>query len=160
MLLFYFANIWTVSLTRTQDEFSKASMEDASLWHLRNRLLDAIQDQSTKGTGWFEIEDPVTVDSIVNTYGSALNRKILNSCASRPHTVMEILAIAKIPQTTGYRKIMSLIKYNFLFAHHAVQRSDGKQTVRYLTSFKEIEFHMSENRELIRVKFQENFLQR
>lgn len=147
-----------MSLTRAKEEISKESVDDARIWQLRNRLLDAIKATTPKERGWFEMKDPSIVDAIVSTYGNSLNRKILNSCSSMPHTVMEILAITKIPQTTGYRRIMSLIKDNFLFAHHTFQRKGGKQIVRYLSMFKEIEFQMSENQELIRVKFQENFL--
>lgn len=144
-----------MSLIRVRDEISKEGIGDTSLWQLRSRLLDAIQSQATKETGWFEIKDPVMVDMIVSKYGNALNRKILNFCARKPHTVMEILEVTKVPQTTGYRKIMSLIKNNFLFAHQMVQRSGTKQVSMYASTLKEIEFHMSENQELIRVKFQE-----
>ncbi len=133
--------------------------DDTSLWHLRDRISDVI-DQSTGGTGWIYLKDRSIIDTIVRTYGDALNRKILNACASRPRNMMEIIAVTKIPQTTCYRKITSLMRDNFLFVHHMVPRRGGKQIIRYMSSFKEIQFHVSEKRELVRVKFQETFLQK
>ena len=121
---------------------------------MRNKIVEIARDQAS--SGWIEISDPAMVDTIVSTYGNALNRKILNSCATKPHTMMEILKAIKMPQTTGYRRTIYLIKGQFLFSHNEVH-SGGKQIKRYLSTFKEIEFHISKDQELIRVKFQSSW---
>ena len=144
-----------MGLTRHEDELSEGILDDTRLWHLRNRLLEAIE-QSSKNSGWIEIENPATAEAIVSIYGNSWNRKILNICIRQPHTIMEILRFAQTPQTTGYRRIISLVKGNFLFGYNTVRRTHGKTITRYLATFKAIEFQISENKELIRVKLQDN----
>lgn len=152
--------IRTVSLIESEGEFSKGSVDNTVIWQLRNKLLEAIGKQSAKESAWIDIKSLDMVDTIVSIYGNALNRKILKSCVSKPHTMMEILSITNTPQATGYRKITSLIRDHFLFGYHTVQRKKGRKTISYLSTFKEIEFRMSENQEMIRVKLQDNFLQK
>lgn len=149
-----------MSLIESKGEFDKGSVDDTVTWQLRNKLLDAIMEQSAKGSAWIDIKNRDMVDAIVSTYGNALNRKILKSCVNKPHTIMEILGIINTPQATGYRKITSLISDHFLFGYYTVQRRHGRKTISYLSTFKEIEFRMSENQETIRVKLQDNFLQK
>ena len=144
-----------MSLAKHIDEFGRDHTWGTSLVHTRNRLVDAIKNQSAQGSVWINIEDPAMVGAIMSTYGDAINRKILDSCMSEPHTMMEILSITGISQTTGYRKIMSLIKDHFLSAHHMVRRSGGKQVSKYIATFKELEFYILKNQELIRLKFQD-----
>lgn len=144
-----------MSLTESSNEFSRENIRGPGLVHVRNRLVEAIKDQSAPYSVWVNIEDPSMAYTIVSTYGDALNRRILDSCISDPHTIMEILNTTGISQTTGYRKIVSLIKNNFLLSHHMVRRSGARQVNSYISLFKEIEFHMSKNQELIRVKFQD-----
>jgi hypothetical protein len=144
-----------LSLTKTGYDFSKESIDTSNLVQIRNRLVEATKAQSEPGSLWVNITDTVMADAIMTTYGDALNRKILDSCVSEPHTIMEILNITKISQTTGYRRLLLLIKDNFLVSHHMVQRSGAKQVSSYISTFKEIEFRMSQNQELVRVKFQD-----
>ena len=143
-----------MSAIKPDEQFVKGTIYDTSLVHMRNKIVEAARDQAS--SGWVEIKDPAMVDTIVSTYGNALNRKILNSCATKPHTMMEILRSTKVPQTTGYRRTLYLIKGQFLFSHHEIQRG-GKQIKKYLSTFKEIEFHISKDQELIRVKFQNSW---
>lgn len=147
-------NCVVANMMKPDEQFIKDAIYGTSLLHMRNKIVETARDQIS--SGWIEISDPAMVDTIVSTYGNALNRKILNSCATKPHTMMEILKAIKTPQTTGYRRTIYLIKGQFLFSHHEVQ-SGGKRIRRYLSTFKEVEFHISKDQELIRVKFQNSW---
>ncbi|MGI0087154.1 MAG: hypothetical protein ACREBI_04230 [Nitrosotalea sp.] len=144
-----------MSLTKSKEEFGNDNTNGPSLLHMRDRLVKAIKEQASLGFVWTNIENPAMTYAVLSTYGNALNREILDSCMSEPHTMMEILEITKIPQTTGYRRITSLIKDHFLSAHHTVQRDGAKQVGTYISTFKEITVHISKNQVHVRVKFQD-----
>lgn len=149
-----------MSLARPRESVGKGGIGDATIWQLRNELLEGIGDLTAKESGWIEIRDPPMVDRIVSTYGNSLNRKILNSCLNSPRTMMEIVNVTGIPQTTGYRKITSLISHNFLFANQLVPLNERRHVMSYLSAFKEMEFHMTENQEWVRAKVRKEFCQK
>jgi hypothetical protein len=144
-----------LSLTKPDYGFNKEEFAGSSIIQVRNKIVEAVKEQSESDSAWVNVKDPAMASTIMNIYGDALSRKLLNSSIGEPHTIMEILNITKVSHTTGYRRLLSLIQDNFLLAHHMVQRSGGKQVTSYMATFKEIEFHMSKNQELVRVKFQQ-----
>jgi hypothetical protein len=110
---------------------------------MRNKVLDSIEHEQQISDEWIRIEDDITIDAILRTYGNTLNRKILRSCSLLPMAIMEILKTSGIPQTTGYRRIISLINNRFLVSYDKVQRKRSKRTTRYVSSIKRLKIEMS-----------------
>ena len=101
--------------------------------------------QDDHNNNWLEISDPAATNLIMNTLGDVLNRQILGCVTSEPKTVMKIVSECKIPQTTGYSKIMGLIEYRFLIPYDTVQKIKGRQVNRYFSTLKELRIGMSES---------------
>ena len=61
-----------------------------------------------------EIKDKLLVEQILNLLGNKETRKIIEETGKKPLLISEILQICKLSQTSGYRKINSLIRNGFL----------------------------------------------
>ena len=114
--------------------------------HLRNKLVNAVREhQGSFDEKFFEITDKQMSDSIINTYGDELNREILRLVTSTPHTVMEIISKCNDPQTSIYRRILKLIKNDFLIQVDSGRKERSKESKRYMSTFRNVFFHISED---------------
>jgi hypothetical protein len=59
--------------------------------------------------------------------------------------VYDILKESKIPQTSGYRKINSLIEKGILVIDGHVETNDGKKINKYKTSFQNARINIIKN---------------
>ena len=86
--------------------------------------------------------------------GSVLEdkKKILTAVLDEPHIISEILDICSIPQTSGYRKINSLINDGLLTTKGFITTSDGKRVNKYISVFDNVRINIIKNKVIVKVK--------
>ena len=121
--------------------------KDALHVEMQKKIIDAIKNYHVSDPKWIEIKDTHIANLIMKFYGDKINRKILNCVIHSPKTVMEILQECKISQTTCYRKILVLIKNQFLVHYDTVRRYGSKPAPRYISAIRglQIEINDSDN---------------
>lgn len=107
---------------------------------------------------WISIRDDDLAIIFLESFGDPDKKAILNAVLDRPHIVADILKICKIPQTSGYRKINSLIKDGLLVANGQTVTSDGKKVTKYETLFKNINIEIEKNSVRVKIQIKKNSL--
>jgi hypothetical protein len=106
---------------------------------------------------WTTIEEHSLVKLILESFIDEDKREILNSVTDRSLTISEILKICKIPPTSGYRKINSLIESGLLEIEGLVTvEKNRKRTYRSL--FKIVTVEINKDKITIKVKFTKKML--
>ena len=110
-----------ISITQSMEQFQKidAVLREffgAGADGLEKKFLSNICKTKTKSktSNWFTIEDNAVNQTILESYGEDDKIRILNCVSDEPKIISEILSDCKIPQTSGYRKINSLINDGLL----------------------------------------------
>lgn len=94
---------------------------------------------------WITIRDSVLIGIILEAFGDCDKKKILTSIMNESKTVYDILKDCKIPQTSGYRKINSLIKNGLLLIDGFVETQEGKKTNKYRSVFPNVQINIIKN---------------
>ena len=116
-------------------------------------ILELVGNQSTL---WATIEDPNSVDIILQSYGDRQKRLILNCVQTEPLTYSEILDICKIPHASLYRKIVALTQAGLLVESFTTKEDTCRKMPKYKTPLEDIQIVIEENRVSIRVKLDKN----
>jgi len=94
---------------------------------------------------WFEINEPAIVNLILETYGDEIRRKILQHVIDVPRIVTDLIPLCGIPQTSAYRKIMSMVDNHLLTPCDSyVGKRNGRIITRYISTFKNIKIEIKE----------------
>ena len=104
----------------------------------KNRTKSA----KTKSTKWITIKDPILTESILEVIGDSDKKRIFESIMDESKTVYDIISECNIPQTSGYRKINSLIKNGLLSISGHVETHDGKKVNKYKSIFQNIRINI------------------
>ena len=104
-----------------------------------------------------KIIDQKLIDLIIESCGDSEIRKILNCVFNNDLTIPQILNEAKIPKTSGYRKIENLI-INGLIFESGIIRSESKRISKYKCVFDEIKIKQKENNITIEEKKKKKIL--
>lgn len=115
-----------------------------------NKIV-VMNETKNKEKKWFTIEDPKLTKLILESLGDEDKKNIINSVIDEPRIISEILELAVIPQTSGYRKINSLIQNGILVPHGYAMTSDGKKITKYKSIFENIKIQFEKNRIKINV---------
>ncbi len=94
---------------------------------------------------WITLKDSTLTSLILEAFGDSDKKKILTSVVSESKIIYEILEECNIPQTSGYRKINSLIKNGLLLVDGFIETQDGKKTNKYRTIFQNIKINIIKN---------------
>jgi len=122
---------------------------------LETKFLKSIVDidkPKKNSSGWITIQDQELVKVFLESFGDDDKKCILNTVLSNPLIVAKILETCNIPQTSGYRKINSLIKDGLLVQNGHSLTNDGKKVTKYETLFQNIKIDIVKN--LVTVKIQ------
>ena len=103
------------------------------------------KDTKSKSTKWITITDPNLTSIILEAFGDEDKKNIISSVNEEPKIVYEILKESKIPQTSGYRKINSLIENGILIIDGHIETKEGKKVNKYRTAFKNIRITIIKN---------------
>ena len=124
---------------------------------LKNQSLKsdgkAASNNQDEDFGWVDIEEKSLSQLILETFVNPQKKKILNLTSDRVLTAPEILEICKMPTTSGYRTINSLIKNGLL-----VKSPDGyikyeRRINKYKSVFKDVKINIEKNKISVNAKF-------
>ena len=101
--------------------------------------------------GWITIGDLQYQKLILESYSDSDKRRILEETIDAPRNISEIFDICNKPQTTVYRKTMSLIKCGLLMPDDTTFKH-GKKSTRYKSIFEKIRIDIIKNKISIKVK--------
>lgn len=122
---------------------------------LEKKFLDnviSIEKTKNKDYEWIKIEDEYLNKIILEAFGDSDKKAIMNAILDKPCIVFDILKQCKIPQTSGYRKINSLIKSGLLIPAGAVIGNDGKKITKYTTLFENVKINIEKNKMMIKAQ--------
>ena len=91
------------------------------------------------------IKDKSIIALILHSYADDYKKKILNVTANKPRIILDIINACKLPQTSSYRKINSLIKNGLLIPDGEVPRKFGKKVTKYVSLFENLEIDIIKN---------------
>ena len=157
------AEKYGISLGESIEQFSKidAVLREffgAGADGIETKVLEKILDVKSKSTQWFTIKEYSIVKSILESLGDEDKSKIIQSVDEEPKVISDILKDCKIPQTSGYRKINSLIKLGLLSPAGEIEGSDGRKIFKYISIFNNIKINFVKNRTIADVQLtQPNF---
>jgi predicted transcriptional regulator len=101
------------------------------------------------------IKDKSIISLILHSYADNDKKKILNTVVNKPRIILDIISACKLPQTSSYRKINSLIKNGMLIPDGEVPRKYGKIVTKYVSLFENLEINIVKNDISIKAKFSE-----
>lgn len=122
---------------------------------LEKKFLDSVitvEKIKNSKHGWLTLESEYLTKIILDAIGDEDKKTIINAVLDTPHNVYEILDICKIPQTSGYRKINSLIKDGLLVPADVTISADGKKIVKYLALYENVKIDIQKNKVVIKAQ--------
>jgi hypothetical protein len=123
-----------------------------------HEIVELEKAENTK-TKWITIQDQDLAKVFLESFGDYDKKAILNTVLDKPLIVSDILKTCKIPQTSGYRKINSLIKDGLLIPNGQSVTSDGKKVTKYETLFKNINIEIEKNSVRVKVQMKKNTIE-
>ena len=141
-----------ISLTQSLEQFQKldAVLREffgAGADGLEQRFLkDVCEIEVKDGEVWAHIENQELTKIILESFGDDDKKKILGSLNDESMLISQIIETCNIPQTSGYRKINSLIDGGMLVPSGHTITSDGKRVTKYKAIFDNIKIDIVKNR--------------
>ncbi len=112
----------------------------------------AIEQAKKESKEWITIEDRHLTKLILESFGDDDKKNILNAILDQPKIISDILESCKIPQTSGYRKVNSLIQDGFLMVNGYEMTHDGKRVSKYVSIFENIRIQIEKNKVMVQVQ--------
>jgi hypothetical protein len=131
-------------------EFFGEGAEGLEKQFLEN-IVTLKQDSKTQDVNWVTIEDPALAKLILEAFGDEDKKNILNAVLDEPRIISEILEVAQIPQTSGYRKVNSLIDNGLLIVQGHITTHDGKMVNKYKSIFENVTINIEKNKVVVKV---------
>ncbi len=122
---------------------------------LERKIFDSICTVSKRRNTdeeWMTIRDPKIATAVLDAFGDEDKKKIISVLMIEPHIVSEVLEICNLPQTSGYRKINSMISDGFLTVEGYGTTIDGKRVNKYVSIFENIRIDIIKNSVTVKVK--------
>ncbi|MBI3622690.1 hypothetical protein HY212_01245 [Candidatus Pacearchaeota archaeon] len=130
----------------------KKSIYHAFRYMLGNNLEKLVYGNNKSVT----IKDKSIISLILHSYADEDKKKILNLTANKPRIILDIINTCKLPQTSSYRKINSLIKNGLLIPDGEIPRKYGKIVTKYVSLFENLEINIVKNDISVKAKFSED----
>lgn len=102
------------------------------------------------------IKDKPIISLILRSYADDDQKKILNAVSNKPKIILDIIDTCKLPQTSSYRKINSLVKNGLLIPFSQITRKQGKKVTKYISLFENLEINIVKNDISIKTKINED----
>jgi hypothetical protein len=125
---------------------------DAILREFFSSGADAIEEEfadhlisintPAKGRPWITIENRELAELILETYGDKDKRIILEVAFMQPSAIPDILAAARIPESSGYGLIKQLVENGLLTEQGYAKTSDGKRVNKYTGLFERVKIEI------------------
>lgn len=148
-----------INLTQSIEDFTKLDSVLREFFGegaegLEKQFLENIvtlEETKTQDPNWVAIEDPSLAKLILESFGDEDKKNILNTVLDGSRIISEILETAHIPQTSGYRKINSLIDNGLLTVQGCVTTNDGKKVNKYKSIFENVTISIEKNKVVVKV---------
>ncbi len=155
-----------MSITQSMEEFEKLDSVlreffGAGAEGLERKFLDrlcSIKSKKDRSQTRFTILDPSIGQSILKAYSDDEASKILNASIGESWTILEMLEKLQIPQTSGYRKVNSLIEDGLLIKDGHMISASGRKTDKYKSLFDNVEIDIKNNKVIVNVQFTQNVI--
>ena len=147
-----------LSLTQSIEEFEKFDLVLREFFGrgadgLEQKMFkDIIEIKSKKAKGnWQTITNPNITSMILEAVGDQEKKKILETTADTPKIVADIVKDVSIPQTSGYRKINSLINGGLLVQSGHIMK-DNKKISKYVCIFNNLKINIEKNKVVVDIQ--------
>ena len=114
-------------------------------------LLKIIELEKTEEE-WITIQDQELSKTFLQTFGDEDKKTILGTVLNKSLIVADILKESKIPQTSGYRKINSMISNGILISNGFELSKDNKKIKKYETVFENIKMDIQEKGMVVKLQ--------
>lgn len=149
-----------INLIKAVEEFPKLDsilreLFGESAERIEKQLLQsmiAIEQGKNENKEWIIIEDSYLTKLILESFGDEDKKNIMNAVLDRSMIISNILERCDIAQTSGYRKINSLIENGLLIIDGYEIRQDGKKINKYTSIFDNIKIQIEKNKVLVHVQ--------
>ena len=145
--------------TRYENEISdpKVSVGEpidlVDLKFLRNQIVKEYKrSEGFPRSEWVTLEKQFLVSLILETFADDDRREIMYSTLYSPKTITEILDICKIPKTSGYRIINSMIQ-NYLLVPTSSTKNGQRALKKYSSTIENVQIETMKDKIFVRVKF-------
>lgn len=154
-----------ISLTASMEDFQKIDTVlreffGAGTDALEKKFLQSIckTKESERKDKWIIIEEKLIAQKILEAYGDDEKASVINTVLDKPLIIFDILSKCKIPQTSGYRKINSLINDGLLINKGFAVTRDGKKIKEYGSLFENVRINIVKNQVVVDVQLsKQNF---
>lgn len=122
---------------------------------LERKIFESICTVSkvkNKDEEWMTIRDSNIAKTVLEAFGDEDKKKIMSVLMNEPHIVSEVLSLCNLPQTSGYRKMNSMISDGLLTVEGYITTSDGKKVNKYISIFENIKIDIVKNNVTVKVK--------
>ncbi len=114
---------------------------------LEHKFLKSICNITvSNGETWIVIDNPVLTRVILGSFGDDDKKKILSTINGNSLIISQIIEMSSIAQTSGYRKINSLIDDGLLVQSGYISGADGKKIAKYRSIFDNINIDIVKNK--------------
>lgn len=123
------------------------------LQFLRNLIVKEYKKSSgLVDNEWVTLEKENLAKLILEVFTDDEMRNILYTTLYNPKTITEILDICKIPKTSGYRKIKSMINNHILVTSSTVMKRN-RRLKKYASTIEDAQIETEKDRIIVRIKF-------
>ena len=137
-----------------KSSFTAFTVPRTSLRHIRNQFINTSKKYgASPDYEWMKVEDQLVAELILKAFADDDKKKILDSTQDKSKTPIEILDICKIPSTSGYRKINSLIRDGLLIPNGTFMARSKKEVRRYISALDNIKIDICKGKLDVKVKF-------
>jgi len=109
-----------------------------------------------RNTKYIIIKNKSIISLILRSYADLDKKKILTVTVNKPRIILDIIDTCKLPQTSSYRKINSLIKSGLLIPNGEINKKYGKKVTKYVSLFENLEINIVKNEISVKAKFSED----
>ncbi|MDX1373587.1 MAG: hypothetical protein R3321_14035, partial [Nitrososphaeraceae archaeon] len=103
---------------------------------------------------WYSLSDSYVNAIILQAFGDPEKKKIIESVSDTPKIIADILKESNLPQTSGYRKINSLIEEGLLYVAGHLNR-DNKKINQYVCPFSNLRINIEKNKVMVDIQLTE-----
>lgn len=155
-----------INVTQSLSEFDKLDSVlkeffGAGAAGLEKRILEhvcIIEKSKEKEHEWLILENNLLTKVVLEAFGDDDKKRILTAVIENPKIVSEILEECNIAQTSGYRKINSLISDGLLATDGYITTADGKKVNKYKSVFENVKIDIIKNKITVKVKISKELL--
>src|SRR3972149_5986963 len=137
-----------------KSSFTAFTVPRTSLRHIRNQFINTSKKYgASPDYEWMKVEDQLVAELILKSFADDDKKMILGATLTKSKTPIEILDVCKIPPTSGYRKINSLIRDGLLVPNDIFMARSKKHVRRYISALENIKIDICKGKLVVKVKF-------